>query len=220
MRKVVLMMLMIIACCLLNGCGTENDKPAAGAGGDYYADFMAVDAAADGVDISSAGFDEALEEINENLANMSQQLGGITFSGEPNADSVGMRNFVKKLNAGEAELFLRTDLAQEYALPIMAALWDFSGDVQLVYVQPDGAEQTLWDSREQAEAEPPQLWQNRWYYVLPQNVTTEDLLTLDLTVNWLPGVGQLEWRTQEGAEFHINILLDNYSGLGANDLTM
>lgn len=220
MRKVVLMMLMIIACCLLNGCGMENDKPAAGAGGDYYADFMAVDAAADGVDISPAGFDEVLEEINENLANMSQQLGGITFSGEPNADSVGMRNFVKKLNAGEAELFLRTDLAQEYALPIMAALWDFSGDVQLVYVQPDGAEQMLWDSREQAEAEPPQLWQNRWDYVLPQNVATEDLLTLDLTVNWLPGVGQLEWRTQEGAEFHINILLNDYRGLGANDLTM
>ena len=52
------------------------------------------------------------------------------------------------------------------------------------------------------------------------SLAAEDLLTLDLTVNWLPGSGRLEWRTQEGAEFHINILLENYSGLADNDLSM
>ena len=185
-----LLFVLFLACCLLNGCGTENNKPAAGAGGGYYADFMAVDAAADGVDISSAGFDEALEEINENLANMSQQLGGITFSGEPNADSVGMRNFVKKLNAGEAELFLRTDLAQEYALPIMAALWDFSGDVQLVYVQPDGVDKVLWSSEGQEE----------WL--------------INLEINLLPGGGRLEWRSENGCECTMYFLIERSEEAG------
>ncbi len=177
----------------------------------------------DGVDINLSGvFEKGLTPIEElsPITEENQKSGGVTFSGEPNADSVGMKNFHKALNAGEADLFLSADLAQEHALPVMAVLWDFSGDVQLVYVQPDGAEQTLWDSREQEGAEPPKSWQNPWDYLLPQNVAAEDLLTLDLTVNWLPGSGRLEWRTQEGAEFHINILLENYSGLADNDLSM
>lgn len=170
----------------------------------------------DGVDISMRSpSDEEFNELPE-LASLEELQNGLNFSGVPGSSSMSFHNIEKKLTAGVPNLLLNCVVQQACQMPLKAALWNVSGDVQLVYVQQNGKVQQLWDSREQNGAEQPQSWQSPWEYVLPEKVDGAEVLTIDLTLDLLPDVGRLEWRTENGAEFRLNLLLEDLSSLDSN----
>ena len=282
-----LLFVLFLACCLLNGCGTENNKPAAGAGGDYYADFMAVDAAADGwyqitgqvhvedalplvylqaqaettlnleLTFNSAQGDIRLDYVKPDgevlplcgnavtdittpttstvpltlLAGDSYLQWTATADAAATADfeltiskpdgvdiamrspmedekwwelkkslpeinpsldgqSQGVNNRPLVLQAGERFEFADPSPQEACTLGLLVWLAEPTGDLQLVYVQPDGVDKVLWSSEGQEE----------WL--------------INLEINLLPGGGRLEWRSENGCECTMYFLIERSEEAG------
>ena len=210
-----------------SGLAAELNMPVDLAVGESHLEFRTSDGAelqfelivpaVDGVEFfmhspAEGEFDELPE-----IAGLTDEQSGLSFSGS--GESMSCHNIDKKLTSNEPNLLLNCTVEQVCDLPVNAALWDLSGDVQLVYVQPDGTAQLLWDSREQDGAEQPQAWQNPWDYILPEEVDMAGVLTIDLSVNLLPGEGRLEWQTENGSEFKLNLLLEDLDGLAYRSIS-
>ena len=131
----------------------------------------------DGVDIAmrSPLEDEKWHEMKEGLPELNPSLGG---------SSQGVNNHSLVLQAGEHFSFAYPSPQEEDTLGLMAWLAEPTGDLQLVYVQPDGVDKLLWSSEGRDE----------WL--------------INLEIDLMPGEGLLEWRSENGCECTLNFLIE------------
>lgn len=131
----------------------------------------------DGVNISmlSPIEDEKWQKMKEGLPELSPSLSG---------SSQGVSDRPLVLQAGEHFAFVYPSPKKEDTLGLLAWLAEPAGDLQLVYVQPDGADKLLWSSEGQDE----------WL--------------VNLEIDLLPGGGRLEWRSENGCECTLNFLIE------------
>lgn len=108
--------------------------------------------------------------------------------------SVRVNQVPVAIEAGESRVLLEFDPESPADIKLNAKLLDFSGDVQLYYVN-KGAAELLWDSRG------------------PED---EKLVELGLTllIELEPGEGRLEWRSQSGTEFTQTLLWEEVARAG------
>lgn len=108
--------------------------------------------------------------------------------------SVRVNQVPVAIEAGESRVLLEFNPESLADIKLNAKLLDFSGDVQLYYVN-KGAAELLWDSRG------------------PED---EQLVELGITllIELEPGEGRLEWRSQSGTEFTQTLLWEKVAAAG------
>ena len=141
------------------------------------ADFKLTISNMNGVDIAIRNSieEKKWQELKEGLPELNPSLGG-------NWQGVNNRSLV--LQAGEHFAFAYPSPQEEDTLGMLAWLAEPTGDLQLVYVQPDGVDKLLWSSEGRDE----------W------------LINLDIDL--LPGGGRLEWRSENGCECTLNFIIE------------
>ncbi len=150
------------------------------------ADFKLTISNTDGVDITSVDFTEELPKLS-GLSNSQADFYALAAQANNPAlvgSTMGVRNVERELKAGQSNSLAYPAPKNACTLGLYAWLAEPQGDLQLIYVQPDGAEQVLWDSEGQEE----------WL--------------INLVIDLLPGEGRLEWRTQNGVKCQFNIIIE------------
>lgn len=137
-----------------------------------------------------ADWDAMLNALdNDDLARVEQLRDNILAQAKKNpslqGNMLGVRNKPLVLKADEEPFaFAYPSPKEACTLGLFVWMEEPEGDLHLVYVQPDGTKQILWDSAGQEE----------WI--------------IDLEIDLLPGSGRLEWHSKNGCACTMDFFIE------------